>query len=206
MNNMMIWCTCAEDNKKVYLQRVSKWYKQNKEFFKDYAVDYYSFVDGEITDEDKIKIDKELLEINFVNILPKLGRQSSFVFPGWRRSFKTALEYGRKYDYIIHIENDVKIEHIEKILEYLMKPGYWLGKIKEYGTPETAFMILNDKDQNEKIIDFYSKDEGLYNKEPTENLFEKNQKFTYIFETNRIGPWFKKNLYYDYICQVENLF
>ena len=101
MNNIMIWCTCAENNKEIYLQRVSKWYKQNKEIFKDYAVDYYSFVDGEITDEDKIKIDKELLEINFVNILPKLGRKSLAICDGWRRSFKTALEYGRKYDYIL---------------------------------------------------------------------------------------------------------
>ena len=67
MPGLMIWCTCAEDNKEKYLKRVSWWYSQVKSIFGRFNPDYYVFVDGTITEEDKIRTDMALLNLKFVN-------------------------------------------------------------------------------------------------------------------------------------------
>lgn len=204
----MIWCTCAENNKLLYLKKISEWYKQAKFIFNEYDVNYYVFVDGEVTEEDKNKIDKNLLNIKFINLLPKLGRKSLIKFQGWKRSFKTALQYGRKYDCVLHIQNDVKILHNEKILHYITKPGYYVGYCKTYSFVETAFMILNDKEINEKFIEHYSTPQSFYQNEVFEVTFQNIAKGKYqlVFETDRMeGHLQKFNPNYDYICQYDVL-
>lgn len=161
MKNLMIWCTCAEDNKILYLKKVARWYQQNITTFGIFNPDFYCFVDGSITIEDLINIDKNLLNINFINLTPKLGRKSLPEFPGWKRSFRFALEVGREYNYILHIENDLKILNAEKILNYLFKPGYYVGRNKIFDYFDTTIMILNNKELNEKFINFYSLDQNL---------------------------------------------
>ena len=208
MEKLMIWCTCAEDNKVIYLKKVSKWYKQVKSIFSNLDPDYYCFVDGEVTEEDKINIDKDLLNLNFVNLLPKLGRTSIIKFQGWKRSFKTALEYGRNYDYLIHIENDVKILNTKNILEYATKPGYYLGHCKTYGFVETAFIILNNKELNQKFIEHFPNNQSFYQNDVFEFTFQHiaKDKYQLVFETDRIeGHSEKINANYDYVCQFNVL-
>ena len=203
MPGLMIWCTCAENNKELYLRRVAGWYSQVKSIFGRFNPDYYVFVDGTITEDDLIRTDMSLLDLKFVNQTPKLGRSSVSVFQGWKRSLKTALEYGRAYKYIIHIENDVKILHTEKILAYMKEPGSYLGVCTKYGFPETAFMILNDQEANAKIIQHYADEKNLYETEIAENVIGALIRDTahYVFHTDRMEDPGRFNPNYDYVCQ-----
>lgn len=203
MSGLMIWCTCAEDNKEKYLKRVSWWYSQVKSIFGRFNPDYYVFVDGTITEEDKIRTDMALLNLKFVNQTPKLGRTNAIVFQGWKRSLKTALEYGRTYKYIIHIENDVKILNAEKILKYMKEPGTYLGICKSYGFAESAFMILNDREANQRLIEHYADQRHLYELYPAEGVIGSlaQPNCHCVFETDRLEGHFNNKKNYDYICQ-----
>ena len=65
-------------------------------------------------------------------------------------------------------------------------------------------MILNDKEQNEQLINFYSSKEGLYNPNYTEDLFRDMQKMNYVFSTCRYNnPGFDKTIDYDYMGQAD---
>lgn len=204
--SLMIWCTCAQDNKEIYLKRVSKWYEQVSKAFSSLNPEYYCFVDGQITEEDKLNTDISLLNVKFINIIPKIGRNSIIEFQGWKRSFKLALEYGRNYDHILHMQNDVKILHPQKIINYLTKPGYYLGYCKTYGFVETALMILNDKEINEKFIQHYSTTQSFYQNEVFEFTFQNitKKKYQYVFETDRVeGNINRAKPEYDYLCQYD---
>lgn len=197
MEKLMIWCTCAEDNKILYLKKIVKWYQQIITIFEEYNPDLFCFVDGSLTIDDLINVDKKLLNISFINLTPKLGRKSLSEFPGWKRSFRSALEVGREYDYILHIENDLKILNAEKLKEYIFKPGYYVGRNKIFNFFDTTFMILNDKNLNEKFIQYYLSEQNL-----NENVY-----FEFVFleivKNNTIHQIFKSGE--DYICQYDVL-
>lgn len=205
MPGLMIWCTCAENNKEIYLKRVAHWYEQVKSIFGKFNPDYYVFVDGTVTEDDIVRADLSLVNVKFVNQTPKLGRASVAVFQGWKRSLKTALEYGRAYKYIIHIENDVKILHTDKIFKYMKEPGVYMGVCRKYGFPETAFMILNDQEVNAEIVRHYASESNLYELAIAEHVIGRiaNGKCHYVFKTDRLEDPGRFNPDYDYVCQYQ---
>jgi hypothetical protein len=198
----MIWCTCAETHKERYLAKVEQWYKQVKTIFAHYNPDYYCFVDGNLMKEDVYR--PCFIGLNFVILTPRLGRSTCVRFEGWRRSFKTALEVGRKYNHILHIENDVKILHTETIFNYVMKDGFYVGWCKSQGFVETALMILNDKELNEKLIEHYSNEVNIKYSDiiPERLVYDLSREQCHIvFETDRIeGISTRFNPNYDFIC------
>lgn len=173
------------------------WYDQVSEIFKDYDADYFVFVDG--------VVDFKYKSLNVVNIKPHIGRSSNSIFQGWKRSFRYALEFGRNYDYILHIQNDVKILHTEKIFQYLTKPGYYIGHCKLHNFVQTAFMILNDKELNQKFIEHYSKVQNLYQNIIFEFVYQyfANEKYKVVFETDRLQRPGRFNQNYDFVCQYK---
>ena len=197
MSGLMIWCTCAEDNKRKYLKRVAHWYEQINTVFGKFKPDCYVFVDGVIAEQDKIA------GPIFVNLTPKLGRSSVDVFPGWKRSLKAALQHGRAYKYVIHIENDVKILNTDKIFQYMKEPGMYVGVCKKYGFIETAFMILNDRDVNRRIVAHYSDENNLYEHEFAEEVISRiaGKACNLVFDTDRMEDPDRFNPNYDFVCQ-----
>lgn len=204
MKNLMIWCTCAENNKEHYLHNVEQWYKQVKLLFDEYKPDYLVFVDGTITQEEANK--PEFAGLTFVCLTPKLGHRGVGRFDGWRRSFKSALEMSRMYNHCLHIENDVKILHTAKIFEYIEEDGFFVGWCKMCGFVETAFMILNDKDVNERILKFYSDERNMLGENIPERVVQEiaRQDCKLVFETDRVeGNPNRFNPNYDYVCQYD---
>ena len=67
-NELMIFCTCCEYNKEYYIKRVFNWYKQilNNISLMKYTPDLYVFVDGNISKDDIIKVNPELLKLNWI--------------------------------------------------------------------------------------------------------------------------------------------
>ena len=192
MNNLLIACTCAENNAQLYLARIKKWYQQLKNIQADFAV----FVDG------KIDIPNDIQNISFYNLMPKLGRKTLDNFPGWKRSFKEELLYAKKYDYFVHIENDVYIQNLDKIISYFYKPGYYMSYSNRYHFPESNLMILNDKYQNQKLIDFYSIDENLHENITFEQQLKKLIQYNIVFTSDRIeGKKDRIKAEYDFLCQ-----
>lgn len=145
MNNLMISCTCCQKNKFIYIDRIKNWYEQ----LKDIDADFYVFVDGYISQQDRKDID---LKVKFINLTPLLGRKNVFCFPGWRRSFIQALKVSLNYDYFCHIENDVKIMKKENIFYYLQQSGCFISRCKPYDFLQSNVIILNDKNAKQNII------------------------------------------------------
>ena len=61
----------------------------------------------------------------------------------------------KQYEFFVHIENDVKIYNLPLIESYFRKIGYFMSYCSRHCFLESNVMILNDKSQNQKIIDFY---------------------------------------------------
>ena len=204
MKDLMIWCTCAETHKEVYLHRVEQWYKQVRVLFEGYKPDYYVFVDGMLTEQDTNR--PEFIGITFICLTPRLGFRGVGRFDGWRRSLKAALEFSRMYNHCVHIESDVKILHTENIFKYIKEDGFFAGLCKMCNFVETAFMILNDKEVNEKIIAYYSDEKNMlgYNiPEQVVWILAKND-CKLVFQTDRIeGNPNRFNPNYDYVCQYD---
>ena len=204
-NELMIFCTCCEYNKEYYIKRVFNWYKQilNNISLMKYTPDLYVFVDGNISKDDIIKVNPELLKLNWIIQTPKLGRNSIWEFPGWKRSFYTALTYGLKYNYLIHIENDILLLKPEKIISKFTESGYFCGWCNTHKFIESSLMILNNKENNKQIIKHY-----LNNNNFNENIdFERNLMNSFnwniIFNGDRIdGNLQKINTNYDFVAQI----
>ena len=160
MPKLMIFCTCAEYKKEFYLKRVSNWFHNLKmiKSLQELDPDYYVFNDGKVTLEDIKAVDESLIKESHLfirNHEPMLGRTSDLCFPGWIRSFKHALEIGmEKYDYIVHIENDVLLLHPDKIVSYFNKEGmycsYWCGR----EIIDSTVLVMNSKEYVKNIYNF----------------------------------------------------
>jgi hypothetical protein len=133
--------------------RYQGWIDYYTEFFYDMDVQLMLFNDGPIETQLSGEVEQKAL-------LPHLGRQHVWEFPGWKRSFyyglKTARERGVKY--IAHIESDcfIKISGREEFLHYLYQPGYYTPFCKAYNFPETALQILNEDWVTNFYLDKYS--------------------------------------------------
>lgn len=194
-NNLLISCTCAEDNFQKYFDRIQFWYNQLKTItYADFAV----FVDGKVTPPTELSS-----KINFINLTPKLGRKTNNNFPGWKRSFREALKLANsEYDYYVHIENDVYIQNLKKIESYFKQPGYYMSYSNKYHFPESNLMILNDKQQNQKLIDFYSIETNLHENITFEQQLRRLIKYNTVFTSDRIeGERFRIKPEYDFLAQ-----
>lgn len=89
----------------------------------------------------------------------RLGRPEFFQFPGWKRSFWTALASSwRNYDFIAHVESDCYIFESgrAKFLDFLCRPGYFTGWCPSQHIPESGLQILNDM----KVVLYYLENYG----------------------------------------------
>ena len=73
-NDLLIACTCAENDCNFYFNRIRIWYDQLRSI---QNADFKVFVDGEVTPP------KDLINegIEFINLIPKLGRKDIHNFP-----------------------------------------------------------------------------------------------------------------------------
>ncbi len=73
-NDLLIACTCAENDCNFYFNRIRIWYDQLRSI---QNADFKVFVDGEVTPP------KDLINegIEFINLTPKLGRKDIHNFP-----------------------------------------------------------------------------------------------------------------------------
>lgn len=73
-NDLLIACTCAENDYNFYFNRIRIWYDQLRSI---QNADFKVFVDGEVTPP------KDLINegIEFINLTPKLGRKDIHNFP-----------------------------------------------------------------------------------------------------------------------------
>src|SRR6185437_16092593 len=117
-----------------------------------------------------------------------LGRDSIWIFPGWKRSFYHALLWSRdKYKHIAHIESDCWITSAgrEDFLYYLKQEGYFAGYTPTYNFPEASLQIINSQTVKQYIIDKYSCVENWYEDIDFE-LDLSRLKPTYVLDGDRI--------------------
>lgn len=99
-------------------------------------------------------------------LLPHLGRQHVWNFPGWKRSFHYGLKTAksRGISNIAHIESDcfITIDGRNEFLQYLYSPGYYIPHCKTYNFPETALQILNEDWVNNYYLDKYACEDNLH--------------------------------------------
>jgi hypothetical protein len=125
--------------------RLQKWTDYYKEYFKGHNFDYYAFNDG-----------PEFINIEGVNYFPHnpwLGRPGHNIMPGWKRSFHSALvNLKDKYERIVHIESDMKLEESIKtlFLNAIDDDNYYCGWDRTHGNTETALQIFS-----KRAIDFF---------------------------------------------------
>lgn len=205
---LMIFCTCAEYKKEHYLERVSNWYHNLKAIksLEPLNPDFYVINDGTITVDDIRAIDSSLLadpKLFMVNLTPMLGRLSDLSFPGWVRSFKRAMMIGlEKYDYIVHIENDVLLLHPDKIVSYFDKPGMFCSHWKGRDVIDSTVMVMNDKKAIKTIMAFLnSKDES--NCMLIEGIFTPLGNWQFVFNGDRLnGELSHLSMDLDFIAQL----
>lgn len=195
----MIFCTCAETNQDIYLDRVKHWKSQ----FYDIDADLWVFVDGTISNDQITKYG--LQDLTFVMFDNVLGRDNSkhCMFPGWKRSFKEALIRSKEYKYVAHIESDVFIKNKDTLKQYITKPGYYTGYSNVYRFMETAIMILNEKSYNDQIINYLTT-QNIYKDEVIEHVLSELFNWNVVFK----GERFENNIHrikqdMDYISQHD---
>ena len=205
---LMIFCTCTEFKKEHYLKRVSDWYHNLKAIksLEPLEPDYYVFNDGVVTVEDIYAVDPTMLQdgkLFIINHSPMMGRLSDLSFPGWVRSFKHAMAVGlEKYDYIVHIENDVLLLHPDKIVSYFDKPGMYCSHWKGRDIIDSTVMVMNDKNAIRNILSFINtKDDA--NCMLIEGIFTPLGNWQFVFNGDRLnGELSHLSMDLDFIGQL----
>lgn len=208
MGKLMIFCTCAEYKKEHYLERVSNWYHNLKmiKSLEPLDPDFYVFNDGVVTSEDIKAIDESMLKdpkLIIINQAPMLGRLADLTFPGWVRSFQNAITIGlQRYDYIVHIENDVLLLHPDKIVSYFDKPGMFCSKWKGRDVLDSTVMVMNDKKAVSVILAFLrSKDYA--NNMLIEGILAPLAPWQFVFNGDRLnGELSHLTMDLDFIAQL----
>lgn len=184
MNEIMVFCTGAQNNGEHYVENINKWKTELLTLFNN--VDLKVFVDGNLPEIDNVEV---------INNNPILGRitPDGGNFPGWKRSFVTALKYfiNSNYKYLVHIENDVKINtnklnNVETLQKYFQTDGLYISFSHEYHFLESAFMILNDKQFVQELINFYSIQQNINENACFEISKLRQGKCNVVFESIRI--------------------
>lgn len=155
----MIFCTSAQAKEEHYLKRVTAWAYQMKKLG---HCDLYCFHDGQLNEE---LLTKEHEPITFITFKEALGRQSVWEVPGWKRSLAAAMKLADfcNYKNCIHVESDALLCRIDKFSRLMkIENLVALPFCPHYGMPETAVMILNDRELRKQISDFYHDEKNLY--------------------------------------------
>lgn len=150
MNEKVVFCTSLIDRD---VNRYQNWINYYTNFFKECGVDLFMINDGPV----ESKLDLKGVELKQFD--KKLGRETVWIFPGWKRSFFHAiLLFSGKYKYIGHIESDcwVSKNGKEDFLHYLGKEGYYTGFTPAYNFPEAALQIINSQSVRQYLLDKYS--------------------------------------------------
>ena len=205
---LMIFCTCAEYKKEHYLERVSNWYRNLKAIksLEPLNPDFYIFNDGVVTAEDIQKIDASMLtdgHVYVINHTPMLGRLGDLSFPGWVRSFKHALTLGlEKYDYVVHIENDVLLLHPDKIVSYFDKPGMYCSYWKGRQILDSTVLVMNEKESIRNILTFLNSKDNA-NCMLVEGILTPLGNWQFVFNGDRLnGELAHLSMDLDFIAQL----
>lgn len=191
-----IFCTAAEKDQEKYIARVLHWYDMLWPVFKN-DTDFFCFSDGALSSPPSRE------RLRFISFFPALGRKSINVFPGYKRSFGEALRMLEDYEFVMLIENDVKILNFNRVLEFREKPGLYSSIDKKWSFIETGFMILNDREQRKKMKEHFLSEDGINEDTLFESTLSKYP-FEYVFQSRRaegaVIDTSKESL--DYICQA----
>ena len=143
-----------------------------------------------MTAEDIFAVDPSLLGDNklfVINHAPMLGRLADLSFPGWVRSFKHAMEVGlEKYDYVVHIENDVLLLHPDKIVSYFNKPGMFCSHWKGRDIIDSTVMVMNDKNSIKSIMGWLNSTDNANNM-LIEGIFTPLGNWQFVFNGDRLN-------------------
>lgn len=178
----VIFCTSHLDSN---ITRYRDWIDYYTEFFKTDNIDLVMFNDGPST----IKDSMDWKGVSFVSLEPHLGRQTVWIFPGWKRGFSQGLRWCRDngYERIGHIESDCYIlpRAKEEFMHAYLSDGYYTGFTKAYNFPETALQIINDKHVINYFLDKYSCESNLYENIDFEKSILEGLKPLYILNGDR---------------------
>jgi hypothetical protein len=150
MNDKVVFCTSLIDHNQ---KRYQNWVDYYTKFFDGCGVDLMMINDGPVVNS----IDLKGVELKTFD--KKLGRDSVWIFPGWKRSFFHALQsLITRYRFIGHIESDCWISDQGKkeFLYYLTQNGYFTGFTPTYNFPEAALQIINSSIVRHYLLDKYS--------------------------------------------------
>ncbi len=179
MNNCMIWCTACEFNQKYYFNRIKIWYEMVKQFNN---TDLYVIIDGSIIEPLPVIANN----LHYIEIKPAIGRKTCWIFPGWKRSFKKALEISLKYEFVTHIESDITIINMNKFKEYIYQCGTFASFDDKYHFVEASCMILNDINSRQILLNKYSDEKNWYENIDFECWLSKIISFNFVFKSRRI--------------------
>lgn len=172
-SDLMLFCTGAQNRKQQYLYRLKRWY----DCVKSINADFYCFVDGTYTAQDI----KEFPDIKFVYLTPVLGMHGANHHSGWKRSLVEALKLGRQYKYILHIETDTLVFNPQKIQKLVCSGESVCGWCSDYDYLCTAMMALNNKEANQKIIEYYSNYNNIISGEVTQRRVQTFDNWKKVF-------------------------
>ena len=178
MNDCAVFATSCVDTDK---QRYQNWIDYYTKFFSGCGVDLFMINDGPVN----LNLDVKGVELRTFG--ERLGRESVWIFPGWKRSFYHALVWLGGYRRLGHIESDCWVTRRgrDEFLSYLSRDGYFTGYTPTYNFPEASLQVINDPVVRQYLIDKYSCVENWY-----ENIdFEQDLarlKPVYILDGDRI--------------------
>jgi len=162
MGNKLIFCTSLI--RKGTESRWKNWFEYYSELFPEF--DLIAFNDGLIEGvfDPKWKV---------VQLAPHLGRESTWIFPGWKRSFAEALLYAIRAGYkrIIHIESDlyIRVKSRDRYCLFFNRNGYYAGFSKKYCMLDSSLQVLNNPLIVVELINYFRKEENQYKDEFAED-------------------------------------
>lgn len=211
----VIYLTCCEYNQNHYYSKIVNWFNNIKLYFDDsYKIKIYN--DGRINEASNDFLKSLLTEMNnthnveWIELMPKLGRKSVIEFPAYLRSFRYMLEDSiiNEYDNVLLIENDVFITQrgFDRLSSYLNTKGMFCGFTHKWKFIETAFMLMNDKNSRLKLYNYFINESTWNNKVIFENILTGLVDFDHVFCGERFEGTqkiFDKRNIYDYISQFN---
>jgi hypothetical protein len=183
MNDKVVFCTSYIDGDK---ERYQNWI--------DYYTEYFTDVDLWMINDGPVQQTLDLKGVQLQTFEERLGRETVWIFPGWKRSFFSALRWLiPRYRYIAHIESDCWITNSGKqdFFYYFNQEGYFTGYVPAYSFPEASLQIINKQSIRQYFLDKYSCRENWYENIDFEcDLVRLNP--TYILNGDRIEGHFEK--------------
>lgn len=195
-NESIVFCTSYIDSDP---QRYQDWIDYYTDYFRGFPVSLWMFNDGPCN----VRLD--LKGVHLHEFPERLGRQSVWIFPGWKRSFYAAMKAFQNVGWLGHIESDCWLTSRIKndFIAYLYRDGYYTGWTRSYNFPEGALTVLNEPWVRSYFIDKYSCQENWY-----EDIdFEKDTlaplKPTIFFNGDRVEKRFERfDRNYSYVSST----